>query len=198
MNPAKNIELKARLHDLCAARTTARRLATEVLGVQEQTDTYFHCPSGRMKLREVFEFAPTIDLPISSVVGVPNAATSSGALRHFAQLIWYERADQTDSKESTYQLVEVTESRVKQLKSEMGIRGIVAKRREVYLYHNVRIHLDSVESLGTFLEFEAVLCEGVNAAAGRLQLAALQKEFHIAAEDLLPNSYADMLLKDGP
>ena len=46
MKPAKNIELKSRLPDLNAAREIAVRLATANLGIEEQTDTYFHCPSG--------------------------------------------------------------------------------------------------------------------------------------------------------
>jgi len=33
----------------------------------------------------------------------------------------------------------------------------VSKRREIYLWHNVRIHLDAVTGLGSFVEFEAVL-----------------------------------------
>jgi adenylate cyclase class IV len=32
----------------------------------------------------------------------------------------------------------------------------VSKRREIYLWHNVRIHPDAVTGLGSFVEFEAV------------------------------------------
>ena len=49
---ARNIELKARLTDPDAARATARRLATESLGVLHQIDTYFRVAHGRLKLRE--------------------------------------------------------------------------------------------------------------------------------------------------
>jgi adenylate cyclase, class 2 len=182
MNPAKNIELKARLPDLNKARQIAGRLATANLGIEEQTDTYFHCPSGRMKLREISR----------SAHNRPVEPTPSGRA---TQLIWYDRPDQTDSKESTYQIVELTDpARIKQLKAEMGIRGVVAKRREIFLYENVRIHLDDVAGLGTFIEFEAVLGDGIDAAAGQAQVAALQKAFGIAAGDLLPRSYAEMML----
>jgi adenylate cyclase, class 2 len=182
MKPAKNIELKARLPGLTAARQIAVRLATANLGIEEQTDTYFYCPSGRMKLREITRFSHD----------KPDEPTPSGRI---AQLIWYDRPDQTDCKESTYQIVELTDpARIKQLKAEMGIRGIVAKRREIFLYENVRVHLDDVAGLGTFIEFEAVLGDGVDAAAGQSQVAALQKAFGIAAGDLLPRSYAEMVL----
>ena len=43
------------------------------------------------------------------------------------------------------------------LVAALGIRGVVHKRREIYLWHNVRIHLDEVAGLGALVEFEAVL-----------------------------------------
>jgi adenylate cyclase class IV len=49
----RNIEIKARLSDLAAARQTAAAVATKRLGAQHQVDTYFHCREGRLKLREV-------------------------------------------------------------------------------------------------------------------------------------------------
>ena len=38
------------------------------------------------------------------------------------------------------------------LAEALGVRSVVRKRREIYLYHNVRIHLDEVCDLGRFLE----------------------------------------------
>jgi predicted adenylyl cyclase CyaB len=168
MNAARNVELKARLRDLPAAREIAQRLATDSLGVQTQVDTYFVCPHGRMKVREI------------------NGRT--------AQLIWYERADRSTSKDSDYLLVEVSAARAKTLKAEMGIRGVVSKRREIFLHKNVRIHLDEVDRLGSFIEFEAVLSDKVSEPSGRRQVAELRNKFGIADDDLLAQSYSDMLL----
>ena len=56
------------------------------------------------------------------------------------------------------------------LRAAMGIVNVVRKRREIYLWQNVRIHLDDVEGLGQFLEFEAVLSPEIDEAAGRRQL----------------------------
>ena len=38
-----------------------------------------------------------------------------------------------------------------------GVAGVVTKRRRLFLYRNVRIHLDDVEGLGSFVELESVL-----------------------------------------
>ena len=42
----------------------------------------------------------------------------------------------------------------------LGAQGCVRKRREVWLYRNARIHLDTVEGLGQFIEIEVVVKEG--------------------------------------
>jgi len=172
ISPRRNIELKARLHDLAVARQTAERLATAHLGVQQQTDTYFRCAFGRLKLREI--------------QGRP------------AQLIGYMRPDEPGAKASDYRIVELVDADAIRavLTETLGILVVVVKQREVFLHHNVRIHLDAVERLGSFLEFEAVLADGVDAEAGCQQVGWLRKQFNIADADLVKNSYSDMLLFD--
>jgi adenylate cyclase, class 2 len=165
----RNIELKARLADLEAARRTARSLAAAEPTVQQQVDTYFHCASGRLKLRQV-DARP-------------------------AELIWYARPDTSTPKASDYTLIRCDEgeSLVGLLSAALGVRGVVRKRREIFLHQNVRIHLDEVERLGTFLEFEAVLGPGVGDAQGQAQLADLAERFGIGPGDLVAGSYGDMV-----
>lgn len=187
----RNIELKARLRDLAAARRTAEAVATDYLGVQRQIDTYFHCRQGRLKLREI-----------------------EGSS---AQLVSYSRPDCSEAKASDYHLVDVPDAAaMKQaLAAALGVRLIVEKRREIFLAGNVRIHLDEVESLGTFLEFEAVLGSGVDNmgidvpgsdsigsmglrcadAAGHDLLRSLSAQFGLRPDDLLAGSYADLLAR---
>ncbi len=171
----RNIELKARLADLAAARQIAERLATKRLGKQQQVDTYFHCPSGRLKLREIDGLS--------------------------AQLVWYSRPDKRGPKASDYRLVPVSNPKTLRaaLQAALGVRGVVEKQREIFLCHNVRIHLDEVARLGQFLEFEAVLSSGVDDRAGRTQLDELMEKFAIQPADLLSGSYGEMILEaSGP
>ena len=165
----RNIELKARLHDLPAARRVAEALATERLGVQQQVDTYFRCTTGRLKLRQI------------------NGQT--------AQLVWYARPSDPQPKASDYHLVPVPQPETLKaaLEAALGIVNVVRKRREIYLWHNVRIHLDDVEGLGQFLEFEAVLSPEIDDAVGHEQLEKLMTEFNIRPDDLLAGSYTDMI-----
>jgi adenylate cyclase class 2 len=171
--PRCNLELKARLRCISEAAERAREVATETLGEQCQTDTYFHVRSGRLKLREI------------------EGAT--------AQLVSYSRPDQPHSKESHYRLVPVAEpTALKQALSDtLGVMVVVEKRREIYLHHNVRIHLDQVAALGDFLEFEAVMGPNDTAAGAQAMLDRLTRHFQIAESDLVSASYSDLLLVRG-
>jgi len=165
----RNIEIKARLHDLPAARRTAEALATQRLGVQDQIDTYFRCANGRLKLRQIEGLT--------------------------AQLVWYVRPSDPQPKASDYHLVPVLqpETLAAALRAAMGVVNVVRKRREIYLWHNVRIHLDDVDGLGQFLEFEAVLSPEVDEATGRRQLENLIAQFGVRPGDLLAGSYTDLI-----
>ena len=165
----RNVELKARLASLRSARRTALRLATGTLGQLHQVDTYFDCRKGRLKLREI--------------AGVGT------------QLIGYQRPDAADAKLSRYWIVDVGDAdRMKLLLAEtLGVRVVVDKRREVYLIDTVRIHLDRVRGLGTFLELEAVLEENEPERVGRQRLVALQEAFQIGQSDLVTGSYSDLV-----
>jgi len=165
----RNVELKARVADLDLARRIAQQVSTECLGCERQIDTYFRCRDGRLKLREI-----------------------DGASAH---LIWYQRSDRIDEKLSDYCImaIEQPEEIRRALDAATGITKVVDKTREIFLYENVRIHLDDVHRLGTFLEFEAVLGPNDNRQSGEAKVKYLRMEFNIAPADLLANSYCDLL-----
>ena len=168
MSTMRNIELKARIADVGTACKQAEAIAADRLGIEQQVDTYFHCRNGRLKLREI-----------------------DG---HAAQLIGYARPDTQGPKPSDYRIVSVSNAaRLKEvLTAALGVRAGVEKRRAIFLWHNVRIHLDEVAGQGAFLEFEAVLQPPLDDAAGHAQLEQLAKHFGIATADLVCGSYAEM------
>jgi adenylate cyclase class 2 len=165
----RNIELKARLTDPDGARAIAERLCGPPTAMLRQIDTYFPCDHGRLKLREIEGVA--------------------------AELIWYDRPDDAEAKASDYLIASVADAATlrQTLARALGIRGVVAKTRRLYLHQNVRIHLDQVDGAGSFLEFEAVLSDQIDDLAGQRQIDDLRREFAIAADDLLAGSYSDML-----
>jgi predicted adenylyl cyclase CyaB len=147
----------------------AQQVATQHLGCQIQQDTYFHCRAGRLKLR--------------TIEGRP------------AQLVSYTRPDRTDVALSRYHLVDVPDPAALEeaLAATLGIWVVVRKRREIFLYHNVRIHLDQVDELGCFLEFEAVLGATDDEPDSRSRLDFLSHHFGLSPACLLETSYSDLL-----
>lgn len=165
----KNVELKARVSHLATARKIALDLEAQPRGVQEQVDTYFVCAAGRLKLRQINGLG--------------------------AELIWYARPDQPGARTSLYHRAPVShpETLKTVLGAALGILSVVQKRREIFLWHNVRIHLDEVADLGRFIEFEAVLQADQEERFAQAQLAELTEKFHIQPADLVASSYAEML-----
>ena len=167
----RNIELKARISDLDAARAVCERIGAIHEGLLHQVDTYFPSRTGRLKLREL---DPGDD-----------------------QLILYHRADVADSKASEYSVVHVDAAVKQQLAEAFGVTAVVDKSRDLWLWKNVRIHLDTVKELGTYLEFEAVLSEKHDDADGYEKIAGLRREFGIQDTDVIDGSYADLIGIDG-
>jgi predicted adenylyl cyclase CyaB len=170
-----NVELKARCGDLDAVRRRARALATSWLGREEQTDTYFHVPRGRLKLRE---------------------SSRSGG-----QLVPYLRPDAAAARRSDYCVEAVGDPAGLKvlLGAILGVRCVVRKQREVGLYENVRIHLDRVEGQGVFVELEAVYDpEREDEDEQRRKVRFLADALGLRDEDLVAQSYGDAAAASPP
>lgn len=170
-----NVEVKARCADILAAERWAIALGARLAGTDEQTDVYFVTRTGRLKLR------------VSTLTG--------------AQLIPYMRQDDLGPKESIYEIIPVAHAeKTRSMLSEMlGEAITVVKHRTIYLWENVRIHLDSVDGLGTFIEFEAVFDRSVESAESqREKVNRLVDYFRIADGDLLDRSYRELLAESRP
>jgi len=167
----KNIEIKAYCRNLLKFKTKLKQLPTTFEGDDVQMDTFFKVPKGRLKLRE------------SKLYG--NI------------LIPYIRLDQSGPKQADYGLIKIDDViKIKNLFTEMfGIIGVVNKKREIYLYENVRIHLDDVETLGTYIEFEAVVQNSNAIDTNRKKVEWLLGFFGIDQKDLIEDAYMDLLVR---
>lgn len=173
----RNLEIKARYPDHDAARRHAERCGALLREILWQTDTYFRVPAGRLKLREI------------------RRETPDGRRTAHAELIHYERADTPDMKASDYRLAAQPDARETKalLAGALGVRSVVVNRRELWWIEGTRIHLDEVEGLGRFLEFEVMVREGETEPERAAVLAELRRQFEIAEESLLAGSYSDLL-----
>jgi predicted adenylyl cyclase CyaB len=77
------------------------------------------------------------------------------------------------------------------LDAALGVRVVVEKRRRLFLHGCVRIHLDDVEGLGHFLEFEAIAPPDSDLSQERRLVAELRATFAISDDLLVAKGYAD-------
>lgn len=170
--PRRNVELKARDRDPEATLAAALRHGAADQGVLRQKDTYFAAREGRLKLRE-----------------------EDGG----ATLIAYARADEATARTSAYHLVAVPDPRAltAALEASLGTVVVVEKFRRLLLWEDVRIHLDSVEGLGTWVELEAVAPAGSDLGDEHRKVAELRSVLGMEDEDVVAQGYAAMLLAGG-
>ncbi len=80
------------------------------------------------------------------------------------------------------------------LDNSLGVKVVVEKKRQLFLWRGVRIHLDLVETLGNFIEFEAIVSAGSDLSREQRKVEALREEFGLADADLVASSYGDLIL----
>ncbi len=167
-----NVEIKARCKDAGPVRDYLVSNGAVLKGTDQQTDTYFKVPNGRLKLRE-------------------------GNIEN--NLIFYERPDQAGPKQSAFQLVHIPDAAglKKALAAATGIKVIVVKIREIYYIGNVKFHIDEVPGLGSFVEIEAgnISAPEMDAEKLKAQCDFYLKAFGITEKELVEVSYSDLLMK---
>jgi homotetrameric cytidine deaminase len=168
--PRRNVELKATDPDPERSLAVCLELGAEDRGVLVQRDTYFRVPDGRLKLRE---------------------ETPGGAA-----LIQYDRPDAAEARESRYRIAPVEDGGAlrEALAAALGTLVVVDKERRLLLWEGVRIHLDRVEGLGSFLELEGVAPAGSDLEPERARVARLSEALGLDAGRILSDSYSDRLL----
>lgn len=168
--PFLNVEVKARCTNPESIRSYLLNHQADFKGVDEQTDTYFNVINGRLKLRE-------------------------GNIEN--NLIFYERSNLAGPKNSRFHLVKIQDAGGLKdvLAKSNGIKTVVKKKREIYYIGNVKFHLDEVPGLGSFVEIEAGnVFADLSQDELQRQCDFYMKELSIEHQDLIENSYSDMLM----
>lgn len=173
----RNYELKVRLPASAATEAWLpfpQRLAAldaKAGLLLQQTDIYFAVPQGRLKLRQT--------------TGGPDGPDS--------ELIHYQRADQASIRASDYTRTELADplTTARELAEQWGIRAVIRKTRGLYLWRHSRIHLDTVEGLGRFVEIETV-DQGQGDAAALAEAQELAAALTLDSYPVESKSYVDL------
>ena len=165
-----NVEIKARIKDPELVEMQLVQVGAVFHGTDFQKDIYYQVNKGRLKLRK------------------GNIENS---------LIYYERANQKEAKSSFFELTRLpANTNIEQVLAKvLEVKVIVEKKRKIFYWDNLKIHIDFLKELGHFVEIEARDMDG-RFTENELQLQCLncQKLLDIRESDLLSTSYSDMLL----
>ena len=165
-----NVEIKARCANPERVRAVLRERNARFAGLDHQVDTYFRVPQGRLKLRE------------------GNIENS---------LIFYRRPNQGGPKTSDVLLHKTAPGLgLKEiLAAALGVTVVVDKNREIFYIENVKVHIDDVEQLGSFIEIEAAGDQNADHETLLAQCRAWMQAFEVREGDLVDRSYSDLLIK---
>lgn len=166
-----NVEYKAELRDLELARAICRALKASEIITMDQLDTYYRIPSGRLKKREC-----------------PGEPT---------EYIFYDRPDRTRPKLSHFVIYSEKQALERFGTQPLPVWVVVRKRRELFMHGQVRIHLDTVEGLGKFLEFEAMVSIAFNIAKCHAAIERLKQAFAPVLGEPIACGYSDLLAAEG-
>ncbi len=163
----QNIEFKAELRNLTAAQVQCRTLGAHHIGLLDQTDTYFKLTDGRLKKRQ----SP----------GEP------------IEWVFYHRLDRVRPAMCNYTILEA-----EQAERRWGTHSLVPwltvrKSRELWMLDNVRIHIDQVLDLGSFIEFEAQVSRRCNVKVCHEAVQYLRHEFQPLLGEPIAVSYSDLI-----
>jgi len=167
----QNLEFKAELREPDLARAALRRLGASPVGVVKQVDTYYRVASGRLKKRET-EFD-----------GSPEPA----------EIIHYERHDRALPKISKFDIYTEEQAAERFGTLPLPVWLTVSKTREIFMHSGVRIHLDEVDDLGRFLEFEALVTKTQNMAKCHELVGDLRQALGPTLGEPISVSYSDLL-----
>ncbi len=175
---ARNIEVKVQAHDLQAVGIQAAAIADNGPIQLIQEDRFFDTPTGRLKLR----------IQESDQVESDNGTKS--------ELIGYHRDDSAEARASNYFIcpTEYPEQLTSVLSFVLKPSVVVRKTRQLYLVGRTRIHLDTVDELGQFVEIEVVMRDDQPDSQGQEVLAQLIKQLHLENAPIIDVAYADLLL----
>ena len=165
-----NIEFKAELRDLEAARQQCKQLGAVKMGVLQQTDTYYRLADGRLKRRE----AP----------GEPT------------EWIFYHRRNIVRPRMCDYAILSDAQARRRWGTQSLKKWVTVVKQRELWLLENVRIHLDRVRGLGTYIEFEAAVSREHDTKSCHKTINDLREVFTTTMGEPVGPSYSDLVAQE--
>ena len=163
--PYKDYTIKAKTKDHSTPEKILLNSGARYAGLDKQTDTYFHCDRGKLKLRQ-------------------------GVLENL--ITHYERIDENGIERTTVFRYDLnpTQDQMNELFYLHDVIGIVKKERKIFYLGNTKIHLDTLPNGQNFIEIEAIdRTDKVDISLLKEQCLNVKELLDLRDEDLLKTGY---------
>jgi predicted adenylyl cyclase CyaB len=163
---AKNLELKIKMDSFEEIERILSTINAEFIKTLQQKDIYYKVKNGLLKLRiEEDKY----------------------------QLIKYLRDESGKDRWSDYEIITTNGNNPEHFFDNIfQVETVVSKTRKLYIFRNTRIHLDTVRSLGIFLELETLLIDTLEEAKGRFN--EISKLLCLDTDKQIKTSYRNLML----
>jgi len=162
-----NLELKTKIPDRTKILTRINRMGATYQDKMNQLDYYLRIGENKEKIREIN--------------------------KKIVEYIIYRRPEKKGVKDSDYTIKRIFFKQKNDLLKQKHPLCIVNKIRQLWMYGNTRIHLDSVSGLGDYLELETVL-KDISNNEGLKEFNKIVKLLGIKTREAEPSSYSDLIL----
>ncbi len=161
-----NLELKIKLDSFTSIKALLKKISAEKVSALNQKDVYYKTSPGLLKLR------------------IENGSQS---------IIKYLRDEKSNTRFSNFEVIHFSDGEGEKFFNDLlKIEAVVEKKRQLYLYNNTRIHLDSVKNLGNFLELETLVLFGKSDAQKRFN--EIKRLLKLNGYQQIRKSYRDLII----
>ncbi len=163
----KNYEIKCSIDGRKKVTGLKKALSKYIHSIEKQTDIYYKINNGRLKLRIINDIS--------------------------GSLIQYNRAEKKNKRISKYTISKTGDFRELDfiLRKQFEVLITVVKKRDIYIDKNVRVHLDNVKGLGSFLEIEIIYDD---LSKAKKQMKDLIYRLDLDERKFIKESYSDLLI----
>lgn len=163
-----NLELKIRVTSHQSLKKILEQIGAENKGMLNQIDVYYSVPNGLLKLR------------------IENGNES---------LIYYNRNENYKNRWSDFEVLQFANAKGEKFFNNLfDVEVIVKKKRKLFYYDDTRIHLDTVNNLGNFVELETLVINGK--ADAKKRFAKIISLLKLDESKQIRKSYRDLLMSN--
>lgn len=161
-----NLELKIKVASHSKLKKLLSKIKADRKGILNQEDIYYKTDRGLLKLR------------------IENGNES---------LIYYQREEKKSNRWSDFDYINFKDCNGRKFFNRIfKPETVVQKKRELFYYDNTRIHLDTVKSLGKFLELETLVIK--EKADAKKRFNKIIKLLELDNSEEIRKSYRDIMI----